>query len=128
MTVDALLDLLPAWPWWTLAIAGLLALRAVAVLALGPRGAALRGALALLVGLALVGQLALEGPRAELLPLHALAGFALLLLPWERPHPEPPPLRLGRNRRRRVRRPVLRAVLALLTVAAVVVWTFLIHG
>ena len=128
MTVGALLDMLPAWPWLTLAIAGLLALRAVAVLALGPRGAALRGALALLVGLALVAQLALEGPRAELLPLHMVAGLVVLLLPWERPHPEPPPLRLGRNRRRRVRRPLLRALLATLTVAAVVVWTFLIHG
>ena len=126
--VDALLDLLPAWPLWTLAISGLLLLRAVAVLAIGPGGAAQRGALALLVGLAVVGQLAFEGPRVALLPLHAAAGFVVLLLPWERPHPEPPPLRLGRNRRRRVTRPVLRAVLATLTVAAVVVWSFLIHG
>lgn len=118
-----LLETLATWPWWTIALAALLLLRAALVLALGAHGASWRGLVAFAAGAVAVAQLALEGPRPALLPLHALTMIVVLLLPWERPHPEPPPLMLGRNRRRRARAPVLRAGLALATVAAVIVWT-----
>lgn len=126
--MSAVIDLVAgwqSWPWWTLALAATLLLRALLVLALGPSGAAWRGLVALLAGLLTVAQLALEGPRVALLPLHGVAAVVVLLLPWERPHPEPPPLMLGRNRKRRARAPVARALLALATVAAVIVWTFI---
>jgi hypothetical protein len=111
--------------WWSIGLAAALAVRALAVLALGPDGAAWRGALAVTVGALAVAQLALEGPSVALLPLHAAAALVVALLPWERPHPEPPRLILGRNRHRRARPPRLRAALALLLVLAVVGWTFL---
>jgi hypothetical protein len=126
--VSGLLELVAGWqdwPWWTLALAATLLLRALLVLALGPSGAAWRGLVALVAGLVTVAQLALEGPRAALLPLHAVAAVVVMLLPWERPHPEPPPLMLGRNRKRRARAPLARALLALATVAAAIVWTFI---
>lgn len=117
------LAFLTLWPWWTLALSAALAARALAVLALGPGGAAARGALALLAGGLLVAQLVVEGPALALLPLHAMAAVALLLLPTERPHPEPPPLKLGRNRRRRARAPLGRALVALLAVVAAAAWS-----
>jgi len=123
--VSELSALVPAWPWWTVALAAALMLRALLVLALGPGGAAWRGAAALLVGGVLVAQLALEGARLPLLPLHVAAALVVALLPWERPHPEPPPLMLGRNRKRRARAPVVRAVLAVATVAALIVWSLI---
>ena len=119
---------LAQWPWWTLALSAALLARALAILALGPGGAAVRGFLALLAGALVVAQLVLEGPELTLLPLHALAAFALLLLPSERPHPQPPPLKLGRNRRRRARAPVLRALVALLAVVAAASWSLLGGG
>lgn len=121
--MNAVLALLAEVPWWTVGVIAALALRALAVLALGPDGAALRGALALVVGGVAVAQLALDGPDADLLPLHVAAALVVALLPWERAHPEPPPLKLGRNRMRRARPPLLRALLALLAVAAVAAWT-----
>ncbi len=120
-----LLESLPEGHWWTVALAAALLARAAAVLALGRAGSALRGLLTFVVGGVLVAQLALAGPRVSLLPLHALAVLAVLSLPFERPHPEPEPLKLGRNRRRRARRPVLRALLALLAVAAATAWALL---
>jgi len=111
--------------WWSVVLAAALVVRALTVLALGPDGAAWRGVLAVIVGALAVAQLALEGPSVALLPLHAAAAAVVALLPWERPHPEPPRLILGRNRHRRARPPRLRAALALLLVLAVVAWTFL---
>ena len=114
--------------WWSIGLAAALVVRALAVLALGPNGAAWRGVLAVTVGALAVAQLALEGPSLALLPLHAAAAVVVALLPWERPHPEPPRLILGRNRHRRARPPRLRAVVALLVVLAVVAWTVLVPG
>ncbi len=111
--------------WWSVGLAAALVVRALAVLSLGANGAAWRGVLAVVVGALAVAQLALEGPSVALLPLHAAAVLVVALLPWERPHPEPPRLILGRNRHRRARPPRLRATLALLLVLAVVAWTFL---
>lgn len=122
--IDAAVAFAAALPWWTVAIGAALVLRALLVLALGPGGAAWRGLVAALAGGLAVAQLALEGPRPGLLPLHAAVALVVVLLAWERPHPEPPPLKLGRNRNRRATRPVLRALLALATVIAVLVWTF----
>ncbi|TVR90930.1 MAG: hypothetical protein EA416_10580 [Trueperaceae bacterium] len=111
--------------WWSVALAAALVVRALAVLSLGANGAAWRGVLAVVIGALAVAQLALEGPSVALLPLHAAAALVVALLPWERPHPEPPRLILGRNRHRRARPPRLRATLALLLVLAVAAWTFL---
>jgi len=111
--------------WWSVGLAAALVVRALAVLSLGANGAAWRGVLAVVIGALAVAQLALEGPSVALLPLHAAAVLVVALLPWERPHPEPPRLILGRNRHRRARPPRLRATLALLLVLAVVAWTFL---
>lgn len=110
--------------WWSIGLALALILRALAVLSLGANGAAWRGALAVTVGVLVVAQLALEGPSVALLPLHAAAAVVVALLPWERPHPEPKRLILGRNRHRRARPPRLRATVALLVVVAVIVSTF----
>jgi len=111
--------------WWSVALAGALVVRALAVLSLGANGAAWRGVLAVVIGALAVAQLALEGPSVALLPLHAAAVLVVALLPWERPHPEPPRLILGRNRHRRARPPRLRATLALLLVLGLAAWTFL---
>jgi len=111
--------------WWSVGLAAALVVRALAVLSLGANGAAWRGVLAVVIGALAVAQLALEGPSVALLPLHAAAVLVVALLPWERPHPEPPRLILGRNRHRRARPPRLRAALALLLVLAVAAWTFL---
>jgi hypothetical protein len=124
-SAGALLESLPDGPWLTIALAAALLARAAAVLALGRGGAALRGLLGFVAGGVLVAQLALSGPRVSLLPLHAMAALAVLLLPFERPHPEPEPLRIGRNRHRRARRPALRALLALLAVAGATAWALL---
>ncbi len=111
--------------WWSIALAAALVVRALAVLSLGANGAAWRGVLAVVVGGLAVAQLVLEGPSVALVPLHAAAALVVALLPWERPHPEPPRLILGRNRHRRTRPPRLRAALALLLALAVVAWTLL---
>jgi hypothetical protein len=112
--------------WWSIGLAAALVARALAVLALGANGAAWRGVLAVAIGALAVAQLALEGPRVALLPLHAAAAVVVALLPWERPHPEPPRLILGRNRHRRARPPRVRAATALLVVLAVAAWTVLL--
>ncbi len=78
-----------------------LALRLVAILGRGARGATARSVSALAVGGAFVAHLALEGPRWTLLPAYVLAVVFVVLMVNERPHPEAPRLRLGRNRRRR---------------------------
>ncbi len=113
-----------SWQWWALVVAAILLLRALAVLTLGASGAVLRGATGLLAGVAMLLQLYLEGPRVELLPLHGLVVIALMLWPWERPHPEPPPLKLSR-RRRKPRRPWLRALLAVVAVIAAALSVFI---
>ncbi len=101
-----------------------LAARLAAVLGRGPNGAAARGALAVLAGAAWVTHLALEGPRWPLAPAYALTALFVVLLPFERPHPQAPRLRLGRNRRRRDPLPWGRAVggALVLAVGAVLAW------
>lgn len=102
----------------------LLAARLAAVLGRGPNGAAARGVFAVLAGAAWVAHLALEGPRWPLAPAYALAVLFVVLLPFERPHPEAPRLRLGRNRRRRDPLPWGRAVGGVLVLGfgAVLAW------
>ncbi len=123
--MNELLEAVGTWPWWTLGLSAALLSRAASELALGRAGAVRRGVLAFVVGGLLVAQLALSGPTLALLPLHALAALVVLLLPFERPHPEPPPLKLGRNRHRRARRPYGRALLALVAVVAATAWGLL---
>ncbi len=99
-----------------------LAVRLGAILGRGPRGAAWRSLGAVAVGGAFVAHLALEGPRWTMLPAYAAAIVFVVLMVNERPHPETPKLRLGRNRRRRDPLPwgrfVLGAVVVSLGVAA----------
>ena len=102
----------------------LLAARVAGVLGRGDGGAAARGLAAVLAGAAWIAHLALEGPRWPLAPAYALAALFVVLLPFERPHPEAPRLRLGRNRLRRDPLPWGRAVggALVLGIGAVLAW------
>ncbi|MFN2321482.1 MAG: hypothetical protein ABR510_00795 [Trueperaceae bacterium] len=101
-----------------------LAARLAAVLGRGSSGAAARGVTAVLAGLAWVAHLALEGPRWPLALAYALTVLFVVLLPFERPHPQAPRLRLGRNRRRREPLPWGRVVggALVLAVGALLAW------
>lgn len=92
----------------------LVAARILAVLLRGEAGAVWRGLIAVGAGGALVAHLALEGPRWSMAPAYLAVALAVLLLPWERPHPKAVLLRSGRNRRRRRPVPWGRALLAAL--------------
>lgn len=100
-----------------------LLLRALLVLVRGVSGAAWRSLLALLVGAALIAQLALEGSRSDLLPSYLAAALVVVLFVTERPHPEGHRLLLGRNRNNRRPPPWPRMLLAVLTVLACVALT-----
>jgi hypothetical protein len=108
----------PSW-WWSVALALALTLRALAVFGRGVRGATWRGVFGVAAGVIVVAQLVLAGADVALLPLHALAAVTVALVPWERPHPEPAQLRMGR-RRRRSTIPWPRALLLLAALAATV--------
>ncbi len=95
-----------------------LASRLAAVLGRDASGAVARGVTAVFAGLAWVAHLALEGPRWPLAAAYALTVVFVLLLPFERPHPQSPRLRLGRNRRRRDPLPWGRAIGGALVLAA----------
>ncbi len=101
-----------------------LAARIAAVLGRGPGGATARGLAAILAGGAWVAHLAFEGPRWTLGPAYALTVLFVVLLPFERPHPKAPRLRLGRNRRKRDPLPWGRAVggAFVLASAALLAW------
>jgi hypothetical protein len=103
--------------WWTVALSVALTLRACTVFGRGVRGAAWRGLFGVAAGAIVVAQLVVDGADTALLPLHAVAAITVALVPWERPHPEAAPLRMGR-RRRRSALPWPRAVLLLAALAA----------
>jgi hypothetical protein len=111
-------------PWWTVALVAVLVLRALVILGRGETGAAWRTLLALGAGGVVVAQLAVVGPDLKLLPLHVVAAGVVVLVPWERPHPEPVQLKMGRHRRRR-RPPWPRTVL-LLTLTALAATAFVL--
>ena len=112
-------------PWWTVALVAAVTLRALMVFGRGETGAAWRTLLALTVGGIVVAQLVLVGPDLAVLPLHGVAALVVVLVPWERPHPEAAQLRMGR-RRRRNRSPWPRAVLLLIATAAAAAAFFLL--
>jgi hypothetical protein len=112
-------------PWWTVALVAALTLRALTVFGRGETGAVWRTLLALAAGGIVVTQLVLEGPDPAVLPLHGVAALVVVLVPWERPHPEAAQLRMGR-RRRRNRSPWPRAALLLIATAAAAAAFFLL--
>jgi hypothetical protein len=103
--------------WWTVALTAVLMLRAFTVFGRGVGGATWRGLFGVAAGALVVAQLVVHGADTALLPLHAVAAITVALVPWERPHPEAAPLRMGR-RRRRSALPWPRAVLLLASLAA----------
>jgi len=90
------------------------AARILAMLLRGESGAMWRGVAAVAAGATLVAHLALEGPRWSMAATYAAVALAVVLLPWERPHPKAVLLRMGRNRRLRRPLPWGRVLLALL--------------
>lgn len=97
---------------WEIALIAALGARVVAMWFRGESGAVVRGLAATAAGVAWVAHLAWEGPRWPMAPAYVGAALAVVLLPWERPHPKAVLLRLGRNRRQRRPVPWGRALVA----------------